>query len=351
MNKNKLVIFANSKIIDVLKIYNKTGYKSVLVIDKNNRLIGSLSEGDIRRSLLKDSTLKSRIDKIYNKNPFYLKKTTNKKKLKHYFQKFDFDLIPIINENHKITKIIPWKFSIKEKSPDFSKKKLLPVIMAGGKGLRMKPFTNILPKPLIPIRGKAIIDHILEKFITNKFKKIFISISQNSSILETFLKKYKKNTNLSFIKENKPLGTIGSLKKIRLNNCDDVLITNCDILLNIDFGELYKFHKNYDNDMTIVVSRYTVKVPYGVCEFNKEGQLNSLTEKPKKNYFIMCGMYIMNKKIIKFIPKNKFTNIDDLIIKLKKQKYKIGVYPIKQIFFNDVGEWDKYLKTLKNKIL
>jgi dTDP-glucose pyrophosphorylase len=350
MKKNKFIVFEKTKVLDVLKKFSKIGYKSALVVNSNNMLIGSISEGDIRRSLLKNTTLKSNIKKIYNKDPFFLKKLVNKGKIKSLFNKYDYDLIPILDENKRIKKIITWNQSFKKKLPDFSKKKIVPIIMAGGKGLRMKPFTAILPKPLLPIKGKAIIDHIIEKLILNKFKKIFISISENSSILETYLKKYTKNTKLSFVKEKKPLGTIGSIKNIKFQNFEDLLITNCDIKLNLNLQELYKFHTNYKNDMTIVVSKYSIKVPYGVCEFDGEGKLNNIFEKPSHSWFVMCGMYIVNKRAVKFIPKNKYMNIDELIRKLRNKNYKIGVFPIKQSFFNDVGEWDKYLKTIRNKI-
>jgi len=351
MKINKFKVLEKTKVIDVLKTFNRIAYKSVLVVNEANVLIGSISEGDIRRSLLKNTTLKSNIQKIYNKNPFFLKKEVNKKKIKSLFNKHDYDLIPILDGNNRIKKIITWRHqTTKKKLPDFSKKKIVPIIMAGGKGLRMKPFTSILPKPLLPIKGKAIIDHIIEKLILNKFKKIFISISEDSNILETYLKKYNKITKLSFVKEKKPLGTIGSIKNIKFNNFNDLLITNCDIKLNLDFKELYKFHINYKNDMTIVVSKYSVKVPYGVCDFDEEGKLKDIFEKPSHSWFVMCGMYIVNKRTVKFIPKNKYMNIDDLIRRLKSKNYKIGVFPIKQNFFNDVGEWDKYIKTIKNKI-
>lgn len=350
MKKNNFIFSENAKIIEVLKRFNKTGYKSVLITNKNNVLIGSLSEGDIRRSLLKNSTLKSDIKKIYNKKPFYLRKIPSIKLINKIFQKQDYDLIPVIDKKGQIIKIITWNYKLKKIKPDFSKKRLLPVIMAGGKGLRMKPFTTILPKPLLPIKGKAIIDHIIEKFINNKFKQIYISVSKESHILESYLKKYKKN-NLSFIKEIKPLGTIGAIKKLKNQSFDNLIVTNCDISLNLDLSDLYKFHNNYNNDLTIVVSKYSVKVPYGVCDFNKNGKFKNIFEKPKQSWFVICGMYIIKKTVLKFIPKNQQMDIDDLIKKLKNNNYNLGVYPIKQSFFNDVGEWDKYLKTTKNKFI
>jgi dTDP-glucose pyrophosphorylase len=350
MKKNKFIISSKTKIIQVLKKFNSNGYKSVLVANENNVLIGSLSEGDIRRSLLKNSTLKSVVEKIYNKKPFYLRKIPKVKTLNHLFQKYDYELIPILNKKNEIKNILTRNYKSKKTQPDFSNKKILPVIMAGGKGLRMKPFTTILPKPLLPIKGKAIIDHIISKLIENKFKKIYVSVSKESYILETYLKKYKKN-NLYFIKESKPLGTIGSIKKLKNKNFDNLLVTNCDISLNLDLRDLYKFHMNYNNDLTIVVSKYTVKVPYGVCDFNKNGEFKNIFEKPNQSWFVMCGMYILKKNVLKFIPNNQPMNIDDLIRKLKNTNHNLSVYPIKQSFFNDVGEWEKYLKTTKKKFI
>jgi dTDP-glucose pyrophosphorylase len=350
MNKNKFIVSDKTKIVEVLKRFNKTRYKSVLVANKDNVLLGSLSEGDIRRALLKNSSLKSNIEKIYNKKPFYLKKIPKTKIINHLFEKYDYDLIPVLNDQKEINKILTWNYQSKKTQPDFSNKKIIPVIMAGGKGLRMKPFTTILPKPLLPIKGKAIIDHIIGKLIANRFKKIYVSVSKDSHILETYLKKFKKN-NLDFIKESKPLGTIGSIKKLNNKIFENLLITNCDISLNLDLRDLYKFHMSYNNDLTIVVSKYNVKIPYGVCDFDKNGKFKNIFEKPNQSWFIMCGMYILKKDVLKFIPNNKSMNIDDLIKKLKNTNHNLGVYPIKQSFFNDVGEWDKYLKTAKNKLI
>ena len=218
--------------------------------------------------------------------------------------------------------------------------------MAGGKGQRLLPFTDILPKPLIPIQGKPIIDHIIELFEDTGIKNFFLTLNYKSKILKSYFRSQKnKNYKLNFVVEKKPLGTVGSLNLLKNKLETDFFSINCDIVVKHDLKQIYDFHKLNNNDLTIVTSPKTIKILYGVCESNAKGKLKSLTEKPVYNFFVNTGLYVFKKNVINLIPKNKEFGINDLIEKMKKEKKNIGVYPISPNSWFDVGQWSEYSKT------
>jgi dTDP-glucose pyrophosphorylase len=349
--KNKFVIKNDTTITNVLKIYNKYAIHSLVVVDNQDKLIGTLTEGDVRRSLLKGRKLNERINGIYNTNHKFLYSNTFKvNSIKKIFIKYDINIIPVVDQFKKIKKVYyNNKINLKKKI-SYLKKNLAAVIMVGGQGKRLKPFTNILPKSLIPIGGKPIIGFILDKLLKYKIKKVYFTINASSQILKTFLNEQKIKTKLNFIVEKKKLGTIGGISKIRFGNIKNVLVTNCDTFININLDEFYKFHNNFNNDLTLVVSKYNFKIPYGICKLSKSKEFEKLLEKPNFSFLINSGMYILNKKIIKLIPKNTEMNINDLIIKVKDNNYKIGLYPIKKSSVFDTGEWDKFFQS-SNKLI
>tara|TARA_Y100000816_G_C26061740_1_gene557576 strand:- start:829 stop:1491 length:663 start_codon:yes stop_codon:yes gene_type:complete len=217
--------------------------------------------------------------------------------------------------------------------------------MAGGKGTRLKPFTNILPKPLIPIKDKTAIEVIIENLRSYGLDNFTISIHEKSEIIKAFFHELQPKFKVNFIKEPKPLGTIGSLnllnkKKIKNN----ILITNCDILSNFDLIDFYNFHKDNNFDLTLVASEKRFEIPYGVCKIFNEGKLKSVEEKPSFDFLVNIGVYIVNKKVINLIPKNKFYNANELINRSKKKGLKVGVFPVSENNWKDTGQWSEFSK-------
>jgi Nucleoside-diphosphate-sugar pyrophosphorylase involved in lipopolysaccharide biosynthesis/translation initiation factor 2B, gamma/epsilon subunits (eIF-2Bgamma/eIF-2Bepsilon) len=230
--------------------------------------------------------------------------------------------LPIINKKRKIIEILTWNkvFKKTDKIQIDSKISNIPlVIMAGGLGTRLLPYTNILPKPLLPFKGKSMIENVIDQFSIYSIKKILISINFKSEIIKAYFGQIlKKNSNLSFIRETKALGTCGPLATIK-KKFEDLMVINCDTLVNLNFNEFYNFHKKNNSHITIVTANKDTIIPYGVCDINKSGKVHSFNEKPKINYLANIGLYIINKKLIKQIPKNKKFNMDELIsIALKK---------------------------------
>jgi dTDP-glucose pyrophosphorylase len=335
---NSLSVTSNFSIKKCLELINDSGENTLLVVDKKKKLIGTLSDGDIRRAILKNFDLKNNIKKYYHKKPYKIFKELNKSEILDILIKKQISIIPLVDNENKIIKV-------------YSKKNFLNnniysnsiIIMAGGKGLRMKPFTNLLPKAMLPFNNSTIIEEIIRKFKKEYFNNFFITTGFKSNILKKYLlsKKYK---DIKFSKEKNPLGTIGGIKKIEKEISDVFLLTNCDTLIDLDYKNLIDFHNQNKNFITIVSALYKKKINYGVCRTNKNDDLKTIEEKPDLNFLINTGFYVMNKKILKKIPRDKYFDATDLIKKCIKNKFKIGMYPIDMSKWTDVGNWEDYKK-------
>ena len=224
------------------------------------------------------------------------------------------------------------------------------VIMAGGKGTRLEPFTNVLPKPLVPIDSKPIIDHIIEKFIKNKFHNFFITLNYKSKILKAYFQEKKPKFKLTFIEEPKPLGTAGGLRLLKNKLTKPFIVTNCDTIIDVNLEDLMKFHIENSNDLTLIASSKEHIIPYGTCKLTKKGQLQKIIEKPKFDFFVNVGMYVLNHNLIKLIPKNKSYDMTDFIQLLKVKKKQVGIFPIDDTAWVDVGQWSEYHKAVDRLI-
>ena len=349
----KLLIKPNSNIKNALKQISKAGEKCLVVVDKNNKLLGTLSDGDVRKAILKDKYPNNTINALYQKKSTFLRKDNySLGQAKNIFLKKRIDVIPVVDESKKIIDVITFQdiFSKSKKSQYDHKFLKTVVIMAGGKGARLEPFTNVLPKPLVPINEKPVIEHIIERFNKNKISNFFITLSYKSKILKAFFQEIKPEFKLSFIDEPKPLGTAGGLSLLVGKIKKPFLVTNCDTIINVNFDDLMSFHISNNNDITLVASSKEHVIPYGTCKLTKTGYLKKIIEKPKLDFFVNVGLYVLNPNLIKLIPKNKKYNMTDLIQQAKRKKKQVGVYPIDEESWVDVGQWSEYHKAIEKLI-
>lgn len=349
LNIKKFIISKTASIQDSLNALVNNGSKCLIVVDINLKMIGSLSDGDLRKAILRGKKLSHKITNIYNKNPKYLlSESYSDSKAQNLFLKHLVDLIPVIDEKKNLTKILRMD-DVFQRNEKINKSLTTPVvIMAGGKGTRLEPFTSILPKPLIPVNGMPIIDHIIEKFNKYGIKDYYLSINYKSRILKAFFEESKRNSKIRFIEEKKPLGTIGSLSKISKNIKSNFFVTNCDILIDCDYEDILKYHLKNKNVVTIVASFRNYTIPYGDCKITKDGLLKKIDEKPNFNLLANTGMYVMNKNVLKYIPKNIKYDVTQLINHLIRLKKKIGVFPISEEAWIDIGQWNEYKKAINN---
>jgi dTDP-glucose pyrophosphorylase len=349
----ELFIQPKASIKDALKQLSKSGKSCLIVVNNTNKLLGTLTDGDVRRVILKGKFLKDKINGIYEKNPILLKKGNYlPNQIKDLFLKKKVDLIPIVDSSKKVVDIIFFTDLFKKNKSNNNSKTFSKtvIIMAGGKGTRMEPFTNILPKPLVPINEKPVIEHIIEKFIKNKVSNFFITSNYKSKIIKAYFHEMKPKFKLTFIDESKPLGTAGGLSLLEGKIKKPFIVTNCDTIINIDFDDLMNFHISNGNALTLVASSKEHTIPYGTCKLTKKGHLHKIIEKPKFDFFVNVGLYVLNPNLIKLIPKNKSYDMIDLIQLIKTRKKQIGVYPIDDESWIDVGQWSEYRKAVDRLI-
>lgn len=338
----------NISIREAIKKIDEGGIGFIVCINQNDEVTGILTDGDFRRAILRGIDLQQQVCKIMNKNFYYLEFNYEKKEAKKIFKDTVAKYIPVL-KNKKLVDIIIKEEFFKNKGEDVTKRpqiKLPVVIMAGGKGSRLDPFTRILPKALIPIEDKPIIVIIMDKFAEFGMTNFYISVNHKSKMIKAFFEDFHSNYNISFIDENIPLGTAGGLKYLENRIDTPFFVSNCDIIIQCDYFEIYKFHKKANFDLTLVSSIQHHIIPYGVCKLESDGSLKTIKEKPEYDFLVNTGMYILNPDILQFIPKNKSFDMTDLIKRLKEKKKRIGVYPISEKSWIDVGQWEEYRKAI-----
>ena len=333
---------------EAMKKLNKTGRKCLVIVDKNNLLLGTLSDGDLRKTILRGSSVDDSIKDVYQSNPTVLVKNKyNYNRLKKLFTQKKFDLIPIIDDSGRLVDTIYWETILKdEESKKYGELNVPVVIMAGGKGARLEPFTKILPKPLVPIHEQPIIEHIIESFTLHKCNEFHITVNYKAKILKAYFEELRPTYQVSFVDEKEPLGTAGSLKLLYRKIKTPFFVTNCDIIVKANYPSIYEFHQNGNFDVTLVASTKEYILPYGTCELNSNGHLSHINEKPKYDFLVNTGLYVLNPDILKLIPDNKFYHITHLIEDVIKNGKKVGVYPVDEDAWIDVGQWSEYQQAI-----
>tara|TARA_A100001015_G_C15041726_1_gene740136 strand:+ start:417 stop:1466 length:1050 start_codon:yes stop_codon:yes gene_type:complete len=341
---NKLFIKSNFSVRDALKKLSKVGEKCLIVIDKNQKYLGTLSDGDLRKFILKGNNLDKNIEAIYNKkSTYFFENNYSDQDIKNSFLKYKFDLIPIINSQMQVIKVLLWDSVFSNEKNNLNGRLNVPVvIMAGGKGTRLEPFTKVLPKPLVPIHEKPIIEHIVEKFHNIGCIDFHMTINYKGKIIKAYFEELNPKYKMNFIEEETPLGTAGSLYFLRGKIQKPFFVTNCDVIIKDNYESIYQYHIKGQYDITLVASAKEYIIPYGTCDLTKEGFLDKINEKPKYNFLVNSGMYILSPKILSLIKKNKFYHITDMIEDAKKAGKKVGVFPIDDDAWIDIGQWNEY---------
>jgi len=344
----KLLISQNLKIFQVMKKLGATGERILFVVDSKHRLLGTITDGDIRRGILLGMKINESIKSLYFRKPkVLLKGKYTVEKARNFLRDYKQNALPIIDENNCIVNYFTWKeaFGVNKKQKNLIKAPV--IVMAGGKGDRLLPFTKVLPKPLIPINDKTVIEHIIEKFTFYGAKSFFITVNYKSRILKSFFQELQPNYSVNFFDETIPLGTVGGLRAHKSKFKEPFFVTNCDIIVDLDYADFYNFHKKNKNDLTLVASARNFEIPYGICELDNNGKLSKINEKPKQNFLANTGLYILNPKVLSLIPKNKFYHMTQLIHEAKKAGMNVGIYPIDDKKWVDVGQWSEYRKNIK----
>lgn len=340
----------NINVVDTLSRIDKCGYGILYIINEKNQLIGAVSDGDIRRWIIQTNDLKAEVSSFMNKSPKYIFEN-EKERAREIAEMFSISSLPVLNHNREVVEVIVFKNFTNSASKvkchnDFN----IPcVIMAGGKGTRLYPYTKILPKPLIPIGDTPILERIFNRFVEFGISKFYLTVNYKKNMIRSYFEEVNPNYEISYVEEDKPLGTGGSIKLIQQKFNQPIIIANCDAIINADYRDLYSFHMKSGNAITVVSSLKNITIPYGVLRTKKNGELIKMEEKPVLSYFINTGMYVINPETIDYIPKDKMYHMTDLVEDVKNRGEKVGMYPVSEDSFLDMGEFNE-MRRMEEKL-
>lgn len=344
----KRLVKPNYTLIEALKIMDERDVKSLLVVNDENCFVGVLSIGDIQRAIIKNITLDTNVVNVLRQNPRIANENTSMEEVKYEMLQHRMEFMPVIDGLNVLKGIFLWEelFS-DQKLPPFGQFNLPVVIMAGGYGKRLRPLTNVLPKPLIPVGEKTIIEQIFDRFSRHSCSSFYISVNYKADLIEYYLKEKNLSFSIDFFREDTPLGTAGSLSLLKGKINTTFFVSNCDIIIEQDYSEILEYHRLNKNELTIVAALKHYPIPYGIIEAGENGLLESLVEKPEITFKINSGMYILEPHLLFEIPERKFFHITDLIKNIKNRKGKMGVFPVSEKSWKDIGDLDMYLKLSK----
>lgn len=338
MELDQYLISEDSNLLEALEKIDLGG-KKVLYVTKDNKLVAAITDGDIRRWILKKGDLNAHLNKIANYSPKFVYES-ELDKISVLMQKFSVESIPILSHSGEV-KSIKFTDSLVNRKEKIDASV---VVMAGGLGTRLLPYTKILPKPLIPIGDKTILERILDRFTNYDIQDFKVILNYKGNMIKAYFEELSRY-NLEYYFEKEPLGTGGGLSLLKNKISKPFFLTNCDILVNADYSDIYNFHIKNENYITMVTSVKSIEIPYGVVNFDSNGTITSMEEKPKLSRFLNTGFYVVNPDLIKELSTQK-VDFTEIIEKFQIQGKKIGVYPIGENNWKDMGEMN-LLNSLK----
>lgn len=340
-------ISAHSTLLEALKKMDQIDKKLLLVFDEQ-KFIGLISAGDIQRAIIQNKPLESKVINCIRTTIKLAKLDDSFETIKCMMVEYRMELCPVLNEDNEIVKLYFWEDIFEKSRPHHFQKIELPVvIMAGGLGTRLKPLTNVLPKPLLPIGEHTMLEEIINRFSVYGCNDFFISVNYKADLITYYIDNLKLSSNISFFNEPKPQGTAGSLSLLKGKINKTFIVSNCDILIDQDYSEILDFHHQNKNELTVVAALKNYSIPYGTLVTGDNGELLELKEKPNFSVLVNTGMYILEPNLLDEIPTDTFFHITHLIEKLKSDNRSVGVFPISEGSWLDTGEWSEYNKTLE----
>lgn len=339
-----LLINNDFTLLESLKKMDKIR-KKLLIISENDTFLGLISIGDIQRAILNNKSLQDKVSTINRNEYIVAKEGTSFSEIQQKMIQIRAEFMPVVNSDNKLIDVIFWDEVFGEKKIGSKKRFTLPVVvMAGGLGTRLKPLTNILPKPLVPFKDSTIIEEIFSQFSKHGCNDFYLSLNYKAELIEYYLNQQNLSYRLEYIKEEKPLGTAGSLTLLKDKVKSTFFVTNCDILIDQDYSEILDYHIENHNEITIVAALKHYTIPYGTLESGMNGKLLKIQEKPEITFKINSGMYILEPHLLNEIPENKFFHITHLIENIMSRGGKAGVFPVSEMSWKDIGDWELFKK-------
>ena len=344
-NINHLIIQDNASLVEALKQMDKASCK-LLMIYNGEQFVNLLTIGDIQRALISGKELSSLIDQIDIGEKLLATIHDDRDQVIRSLIAIRAEFMPILDDEAKVVDIVFWN-DVSEESLRQSEALLNTpiVLMAGGLGTRLKPITNIIPKPLIPIGDYPVIHQIVRRFQQFSAKEFHVSVNYKWKMIQQYFDDLDESIDIQYYREDKPLGTAGSLALMKSSLDKTFFVSNCDIIVDDDYEAILNYHRDNNNDVTIVACVNSYDIPYGVIHTDENGLYKNMTEKPTVNYLLNTGMYVLEPSLLEMVEEDRVFHITELIAKAKEQNKRIGVFPISEKSWMDIGEWKGYLDT------
>jgi dTDP-glucose pyrophosphorylase len=339
LNLKDFIVKEEDSVLEVMRAIDNNA-KGIAFVCKNERLLAVVTDGDIRRYILKNGSLDAPIKEIANYDPKYV---TNEETIDYfaYMRSQYITALPVLNKSKKIITI---RFLYNTGTIKNANLNVPVVIMAGGKGTRLYPYTQILPKPLIPIGDRTITEIIMDHFEAFGCKHFDMIVNYKKNFIKSFFLDNETKREIDFLEETDFYGTGGGLKLLDGRYSDSFFVTNCDILIEEDYSDIMKHHKLEKNIITIVTAMKNTTIPYGTIEVGETGQVVKLKEKPSFSFLTNTGLYVLEPRFLELIPKDSFIHITDVIQACIDLGEKVGIYPISEHAWMDMGQMEELEK-------
>jgi dTDP-glucose pyrophosphorylase len=336
MDLSEVVVTKETTILEAMQLFNATGRQMALVA-QDGKLEAVVTDGDNRRFIVKGGSIQTQVADISNYNPRFIFEK-DKESAKKVMQKYSINALPVLNDNGIIVSVV---FA---NDLEITKKHSLNipiVIMAGGFGTRLYPYTKILPKPLIPIGEIPIVEHIINRFHKYNCKDFYMIVNYKKNMIKSYFSEVQYSYNLNFVEEEKPLGTGGGISLLKGIIDKPFFLSNCDILIDADYEDIYKQHKQQKNIITMVCAFRHMTVPYGVVELDKHGKINRMSEKPQYSFLTNTGMYLLEPRVVEEMKNDEAISLPEIIERYRSLGENIGVYPVNEKCWLDMGQLEE----------
>lgn len=340
------IISMTATLLDAMKLMDAIKVKMLFVFTENH-FEGIFTIGDVQRAIIRNISLNSPVSSIVDKKKQYANPEESIDSVRNKMLSLRSECMPVVDKKGELVDVYFWDELFIQTEQQQRKKINLPVvIMAGGKGTRLKPLTNVIPKPLIPVGDKTILEVIMDQFESIGCQKFYVSINYKADMIKYYIGQLAHKYDVDFFMEDKPLGTIGSVSLLKGKITTPFFVSNCDSINEQDYRDVYDYHNSNNNDMTIVTMVKNFQIPYGVIETGIDGLMIDLKEKPEHTYMVNSGVYILNPELINEIPENQFFHITHMMEKVKSRGGRVGCFPVSEESWHDMGEWPEYLKMI-----
>lgn len=339
----KVLAYPQEKLGEVLPRMDRAALQIIIVVDEERRLLGTITDGDVRRVLLRGCNLEVPVAEVMNRKPRALPAGASLEAARRLILEHSIRHVPLVDAAGRVVDLLLWVDLFERR---WAKRDEQVIIMAGGKGTRLDPFTKILPKPMIPLGDKPIVEVIMDRFYEQGFAEFILTLGYKAEVVRLyFAEDGGRPYRVAFVEEDEPLGTAGSLGLLKEMVRGTFVVTNCDVILELDYESLLDYHRKHGFHLTLVGALREFAIPYGVLRV-EDGRLYNLEEKPKFHLLVNAGLYVVEPDVLGLVSGRDFIHMTDLIALARGRGYSVGVYPHHGRWF-DIGQWEEYRQSLR----